>query len=58
MVTVIKKGAGKKSLSSSLKKAASKKSAKKEFDAYKYCGVVKFKEDGLELQKKWRDEWK
>lgn len=30
---------------------------KKVFDAYKYCGVIKLKEDPLTMQKKWRDEW-
>jgi len=31
---------------------------KKGFDARKYCGLVKFKEDGLALQKQWRNEWR
>ena len=29
----------------------------KAFDAHKYCGVIKLREDSLELQKKWRNEW-
>lgn len=29
----------------------------KAFDARKYCGVIKLKEDPIALQKKWRDEW-
>ncbi|MBX2895963.1 MAG: hypothetical protein KF763_11005 [Cyclobacteriaceae bacterium] len=57
MATVVKKGTSKKILKTLWKKAASKRIAKKEFDAHKYCGSVKFKEDGLILQKKWRDEW-
>ncbi len=30
---------------------------KKVFNALKYCGVIKLKEDPLALQKKWRNEW-
>ena len=30
---------------------------KKDFDAHKYCGILKLKEGPLELQKKWRNEW-
>lgn len=29
----------------------------KKLDALQYCGLLNFKEDGLELQKKWRGEW-
>ncbi len=29
----------------------------KAFNAHKYCGIIKLKEDPLELQKKWRNEW-
>ncbi len=57
MVVVIKKGSSKKALSSLLKKASDSSSQKK-LNAHRYCGVVKFKEDGLILQKRWRDEWK
>lgn len=53
MVTVIKKGANKEEL----EKALSKLEKAKKFDAYKYCGVIKLKEDPLEIQKKMRDEW-
>lgn len=31
---------------------------KKLFDAHKYCGVIKLKEDPLVTQKRLRDEWK
>lgn len=58
MVTIIKKGASKKTVATLVKKAASRKNSKKSLDAHKYSGVVKFKEDGLILQKRWRDEWK
>ncbi len=27
------------------------------FDAKKFCGVIKFKEDAVVLQRRWRDEW-
>ncbi len=33
------------------------KEAVKGVNAMKYCGKVKFPEDGLTLQKRWRDEW-
>jgi hypothetical protein len=55
MVTTIKKGATKKEIHSLLE-SHSKKS-KKGIDIQKYCGVLNLKEDPLELQKKWRDEW-
>lgn len=29
----------------------------KKLDAFKYCGLLSSKEDGLQLQKKWREEW-
>lgn len=56
MVTVLKYGAPKESIKALLKKIGSRKPVKA-IDAHKYCGVINFKEDGLELQKRWRDEW-
>lgn len=56
MVTILKSGASKRAIQSVLKKLR-ERSPKKGLDAYKYCGTVKFKEDGLTLQKRWRDEW-
>jgi hypothetical protein len=53
MVTVIKKGSDRKEI----EKALSKIKSKRKFNAYKYCGTVKLKEDPLEIQKKMRDEW-
>jgi len=53
MVVVLKKGSNKKEI----EKALAKVKNKKKFDAYKYCGTVKLKEDPLEIQKKMRDEW-
>jgi len=58
MVTIIKRGSSLKTVVAQVKKASTKKVPKKELDAHKYCGTVKFKEDGLVLQKRWRDEWK
>ena len=54
-MVVIKKGASKKSIEASLKKLMSKR--KQGFDAYKYWGTLKLKEDALEIQKRLRDEW-
>lgn len=56
MVTVIKKGSSKKAIATQLSKIA-KKSTKKGLDANRYAGTVKFKEDGLILQNRWRNEW-
>jgi len=30
---------------------------KRGVDVRKYCGTVKFKKDGLTLQKEWRGKW-
>ncbi len=57
MVMVLKKGSDKKSIQAVLKKI-SKKSSKTGLKTSRYAGTVKFKEDGLTLQKRWRDEWK
>lgn len=56
MVMVLKKGSDKKSINAVLKKI-SKKSSKNGLKASRYAGTIKFKEDGLTLQKRWRDEW-
>ena len=38
--------------------AASKKMIQgKRLDAHKFCGAVKWAEDGLQAQKRMRDEW-
>ncbi len=34
-----------------------RKEPKKHFDANKYCGVIKLREDPLAIQKAMRDEW-
>jgi len=56
MVTVLKKGADPASIQEVLKKIT-EQPFKRKLDAYKYNGSVKFKEDGLKLQKRLRDEW-
>jgi len=57
MVTTIKKGSSKEQIQTLFKNMEEKKASKKGFDAYKFCGTVKFDEDALEIQKKMRDEW-
>lgn len=56
MVTVLKAGSNKETIQSVWKEILEKPS-RKSLDAYKFCGKVSFKEDGLTLQKRWRDEW-
>ncbi|MDH5400290.1 MAG: hypothetical protein OEX02_19205 [Cyclobacteriaceae bacterium] len=53
MVTVIKKGGSKKQLKDQIEKALKTKGV----DTHKFCGVIKLKEDPLEIQKRMRDEW-
>jgi len=53
MVTVIKRGASIKEIDNALAKL---KNSKK-FDAYKYLGTIKLKQEPLEIQKRMRDEW-
>lgn len=53
MVTIIKKGANKEEIERALMGITSVK----KFNAFKYSGKVKFKEDPLLIQKKMRDEW-
>ena len=53
MVTVIKKGINKEEFD---KKLSSLKS-NKGFDSYKFCGIIKLKEDPVVIQKRMRDEW-
>ena len=40
-----------------LKKRNGRRKSKKTFDARNYCGVIKLKQDPLQLQKSWRNEW-
>lgn len=58
MVAVIKKGATKEEVKAFGKRLKEGMPPRKKFDASKYCGAVKFEEDGLEIQKRLRDEWR
>jgi len=40
-----------------LEKALTKMRSGKKLDAKKFCGVIKWSEDGLAYQKKLRSEW-
>ncbi len=40
-----------------IKKALVKRKVKKYFDAKKFCGALKFEEDGLKIQQQLRNEW-
>jgi hypothetical protein len=53
MVTIIKKGTKKEDFD---KQLSGLKNIKK-FNAHKYCGIIKLKEDPLVIQKRMRDEW-
>lgn len=54
MITTIEKGTSAEKIRLTLKKRPSKF---KSPDLKKYCGSISLKEDPLEMQKKWRDEW-
>lgn len=56
MVTILKKGSDINTIKTVMEKVSKGKS-KKGLYAAKYAGTVKFKEDGLALQKRLRDEW-
>ena len=53
MVVVIKKNSSKKAIREALQKIQKRKG----FDAKKYWGIIKLKEDPTEIQRKLRDEW-
>ncbi|MCO5275792.1 MAG: hypothetical protein M9900_12855 [Flavobacteriales bacterium] len=55
MVVVIKRGMSRQRIKALLDNLhASKPKRRKEVDVYKYVGVLKLKEDPVELQRKWR----
>jgi hypothetical protein len=56
MVLVLKQGAGKKQIAAIEKKLYSYSSLTG-FNAKRYNGVLKLKEDPLQIQKKIRNEW-
>jgi len=55
MVMTIKRGASKKIISQRLTEIYS--TAKKGFEASKFCGVLQLEEDPLSIQKRLRNEW-
>ena len=62
MVITITSSSTKAEIAAALKKLELQKvnrryPSKKLFDAQRYCGVIKLKQDPLQLQKKWRNEW-
>jgi len=57
MVLVLKKGASKKEIEAIEKKLYKEKMVAAGFNAKKYNGILKLKEDPLSIQKKLRDEW-
>ncbi len=57
MITVIKQGSTQKIIDELLAKLFAKRKTKG-VDAFKFCGVIKLKEDALITQKKLRDEWR
>lgn len=61
MVVTITSRSTKAEIQAALKKlegvANRKTKTTKAFDANKYCGTIKLKEDPLVLQKNWRNEW-
>ena len=59
MVVTIKSSSSPEEIEQALKKLkkGNAKTAKKHFDAFKYCGVIKLKEDPLAIQKRLRNEW-
>lgn len=54
MVLVIKKGSKSRTINLTLNKI---KSPSKEFNAQKYCGILKIHKDPMEIQSQMRDEW-
>ncbi|MDD2286848.1 MAG: hypothetical protein PHQ11_15785 [Paludibacter sp.] len=52
----IKKGTERDQIKAILEKLRMQRSIRKR-DLSKYCGVLSLKQDPMELQNKWRDEW-
>ena len=57
MVWVLKQGSSKEEIQE-LKKQIAAATKKPVVDWHKYSGIIKLKEDPLEIQRKMRDEWK
>ena len=56
MVTVLKRGATKKSIRNILEKLT-KEIKPIGVDVYKYCGKISLKKDALKIQRELRNEW-
>jgi uncharacterized protein (UPF0335 family) len=56
MVLILKKGASKKAIEA-IEKKLYKEKVKSGFNAKKYNGIIKLKEDPLVIQKRLRNEW-
>ena len=56
MVLVLKKGASRKEMEQ-INKQLGQMPSRKKLDAKKYCGVIRLKEDPLDIQRRLRDEW-
>ncbi len=54
MVTIIKRGMKEQEIHSLV---SSKKNKKKKINLKKYCGKIVLKEDAVNIQKRFRDEW-
>ena len=57
MVITLRKGASKREIKKTIRQLEALESNRKGFDAHKYCGVLKIKEDALNIQKRLRNEW-
>ena len=57
MVTILRKGATKKSITTMLTKLT-KQTKPKGVDAFHFVGKINLNEDALSIQKSLRDEWK
>ena len=55
MVTTIKKGASRNQIKNLMERHLKRKG--KTVNVKKYCGILKLKEDPLDTQRKWRNEW-
>ena len=58
MVTIIKKGTSKEKIKSLMKQRPKNKPRRQKIDLHKYCGTIRLEQDPMDMQKKWRDEWK
>jgi hypothetical protein len=61
MVVTINSNSSPEEIREALKKiekgVKSTEKVNKQFDAHKYCGVIKLKEDPMAIQKEMRNEW-